>query len=498
MPVTCQQMQKLEAAAFARGVSARDLMEQAGVGIASVVRQFFPRPGTAVLYLGKGNNAGDALVAGRELRRHGWCLAARLSCEPDQFKELPREHWEMLQPHVQRWDSRAPVFQARGPIVLLDGLLGIGASGAMQGKLRELAAEMNALRSERHATTIAMDIPSGLDGDTGVPGEDAVVADVTATVAQVKAGLLADASTHHVGRLALVPLDELRVEADAEVEIVTPELLRPLLPRRSFDMHKGQAGRVALVAGSRGYLGAAVLSALGALRGGAGLITLLAMERDYDLLAMKVPPEVMVRPVGDYAEAMNGFDVIAVGPGLGADHDRAVLEMVHEASQPVVVDADAINALARQGIGRLHGPRLLTPHPGEMKRLLAAHPEWLAFDRRHQAEAFAEHHGVTLLLKGSRTVIATPQHLTRFNTTGSPGMATGGMGDVLTGLIAALVAQRMRPHDAASAGSWLLGRAAEIAISRGECSMESLAATDVADHLGAAFASLKGDEPAVW
>ncbi len=498
MPVTCQQMQQLEAAAFARGVSARDLMEQAGVGIADVVRRFFPRSGTAVLYLGKGNNAGDALVAGRELSRHGWQLAARLSCEPDQFKELPREHWEMLQPLVQRWDSGAPASHARGPMVLLDGLLGIGATGAMKGTLRELAAEMNALRSELHATTIAMDIPSGLDGDTGVPGEDAVVADVTATVAQVKVGLLADAATHHVGRLALVPLDELRVDADAEVEIVTPELLRPLMPRRSFDMHKGQAGRVALVAGSRGYLGAAVLASLGALRGGAGLITLLAMERDYDLLAMKVPPEVMVRPVDDYAEAMNGFDVIAVGPGLGADHDGAVLEIVHDASQPVVVDADAINALARHGIGRFHGPRLLTPHPGEMKRLLAEHGDWLSFDRRGQAEAFAAHHDVTLLLKGSRTVIATAQHATRYNTTGSPGMASGGMGDVLTGLTAALVAQRLSLHDAASAGSWLLGRAAEIAISSGACSMESLAASDVAAHLGAAFEVLKGNASAPW
>ena len=498
MPVTCEQMQQLEAAAFARGVSAHDLMEQAGVGIAEIVRQFFPRPGLAVLYLGKGNNAGDALVAGRELRRHGWRLAARLSCEPELLKDLPREHWHALQPNIQRWESGAPAIKARGPVVLLDGLLGIGATGAMQGRLRELAVEMNALRGSAHATTIAMDIPSGLNGDTGVPGEDAVVADVTATVAQVKAGLLADAATHHVGRLALVPLDDLKMEGDSAAEIITPALLRARIPRRNFNMHKGRAGRVTLIAGSRGYLGAAVLAALGALRGGAGLITLLAKQSDYDLLAMKAPPEIMVRPVRDYAEAMSDSDVIAMGPGTGGEHDREILKIIREATQPSVVDADALNGLARHGIERFRGSRLLTPHPGEMNRLLAAHADWLSFDRRHQAEAFAAHYGVTLLLKGSRTVIATAQHPTRFNTTGTPGMATGGMGDVLTGLTAALVAQRMSLHDAASAGSWLLGRAAEIVISRGACSMESLAATDVAAHLGAAFESVKGEDSAVW
>ena len=491
MPVTCQQMQQLEAAAFARGASARDLMERAGIGIADVIRQFFPRPGLAILYLGKGNNAGDALVAGRELHKHGWQLAARLSCEPDQFKELPREHWQSLAPNAHRWMTSAPAASHRGPVILLDGLLGIGATGAMQGKLRELAAEMNRLRRELHATTISMDIPSGLNGDTGVPGEDTVIADITATVAQLKTGLLADAATHHVGRLALVPLGELSVEGSPATEIITPTLLRPLLPRRSFDMHKGQAGRVAIVAGSRGYLGAAVLSSLGALRGGAGLITLLAKERDYDLLAMKLPPEIMVRPVRDYTEAMSGFDVIAIGPGLGSEHDSEVMEIVRNATQPVVVDADALNAIARYGIPSFSGPRLLTPHPGEMKRLLASHTDWQSFGRRQQAEAFAAENNVTLLLKGSRTVIATAQHPTRFSTTGSPGMATGGMGDVLTGLTAALIAQGMSIHDAASAGSWLLGRAAEIAISSGACSEESLAATDVAAHLGGAFEDLK-------
>lgn len=479
-------MQELEAAAFARGVSAFDLMERAGCGIAAVIRQFFPRPGLAILYLGKGNNAGDALVAGRELKKHGWHIAARLCGEPGQLKPLPLRHWQELAP--ERWMSGEAAHAFHGPVILLDGLLGIGGSGALRGPMRELAAEMNGLRRERHAVTVAMDLPSGLDGDTGQPCEDAVMADITATVAQVKMGLLADAATHHTGRLAVVPLAELGA---ADGSIITAALLRPRLPRRWFDMHKGQAGRVALVAGSRGYLGAAVLTALGAMRGGAGLITLLANERDYDLLAMKMPPEIMVKPVQDFTEAMQGHDVIAIGPGLGAAHDGAVLEIIRQAKQPVVVDADGLNALARQGLPPLAGPRLLTPHPGEMARLTAAHADWQALNRKGQAEALAGAHAVTLLLKGARTVIATPGETTRYNTTGSPGMACGGMGDVLTGLCAALIAQGMSLHDAACAGSWLIGRAAEITLASALRSEEALSATDVADHLGQAFDALK-------
>lgn len=483
MIVTCQQMQQMEEAAFARGVSAEALMDEAGCGIADVVRQFFPKPGLLVLYLGKGNNAGDALVAARELRKDGWRVAARLSGEPDQMKPLPLKHWRTLEAVVST-DIEAHWAERRGPFVLLDGLLGIGAAGPLRDSLRGLAVEMNALRQTHHATTIAMDIPSGLDGDTGQACDDAVIADITVTIAHVKQGLLADEATGHVGRLALVPLRELTAQAPGQ-EVVTSALLRPLLLRRSFDMHKGQAGRVAIVAGSRGFLGAAVLASLGALRGGAGLITLFAKPETYDLLAMKLPPEIMVRPCTDYREATQGFDVLAIGPGLGFQHEAEVLELLQTARQPAVVDADALTIWAKHGLPPMLGPRLLTPHPGEMARLTNSE----SLPRAVLAEGFTFKHGVTLLLKGARTVIATQHQPLRYNTTGTPGMASGGMGDVLTGLGAALIAQGMALHDAASAGCWLLGRAAEIALA--SSAEESLCATDVATHLGPAFHDLK-------
>ncbi len=485
MPVTCQQMQEIEAAAFSRGIDAAALMERAGCGIASVVRQFFPRPGLALLYLGKGNNAGDALVAGRELRSSGWRVALRMTAPAEDLKPLPRRHWQSIASEVETWESAASACDYAGQVVSLDGLLGIGATGPLRGTMRDLAAEMNRLRRDRHAATIAMDIPSGLDGDTGQACEDAVIADITVTIGAVKTGLLADAAAVHAGRIALVELPELQAPGSGS-EIITSALLRPLLPVRAFTMHKGEAGRVGIVAGSRGFLGAAVLASLGALRGGAGLITLYAKPDAYDLLAMKVPPEIMVKCVSDYAEAMTGPDVLAIGPGLGFDHEAEVLRIIREARQPVVIDADALTMLARQSVPRFPGARLLTPHPGEMARF-----EPPAATRATQAKCFAAAWNVTLLLKGSRTVVATPDEPLRYNTTGTPGMASGGMGDVLAGLCAALIAQGMGAHAAASAGSWLLGRAAEIAIARSESAPESLSATDVAAHLGAALLDLK-------
>lgn len=497
MIVTCRQMQQCEEAAFARGVSAAALMEEAGRGIAEVVRQFAPQPGSLVLFLGKGNNAGDALVAARELVADGWKLHARLCCEPDAMKKLPRQHLASIRSHVRVIDDATTFDFDRGPIVSLDGLLGIGAQGPMKPELQALAREMNTLRTQKHALTIAMDIPSGLDGDHGDACEDAVVADVTAVVAQIKAGLLEDGADRHVGRVSLVPLAELdNCEGDSTAQALTPSLLRSWLPRRDNDMHKGDAGRVGIIAGSRGFLGAAELACRGALRAGAGLVTLLVKEDVYPLIAPRVPAEVMVNPIDDYRDVLEmKFDALAIGPGLGFDHEKEVLEVLSQSRLPVVVDADALTMLAENPqildkSGRL--PRLLTPHPGELERLLRNYPGWHGMSRRKVTEALTEPaSGRTLLLKGARTVIATRGQPTLFNTTGHPGMASGGMGDVLSGVCAAFAAQGLPLHRVAGLSAWLCGRAAEIAVIRDQIAIEAVCASDVAAHLGAAMLDLK-------
>lgn len=497
MITTCQQMQQCEEAAFARGISAASLMEEAGRGIAAVVRQFAPRPGSLVLFLGKGNNGGDALVAARALLADGWRLYARLCCDPAAMKELPRQHLQSLGGDLHILEDAITFDFPPGPIVSLDGLLGIGAQGPMKLELELLAREMNALRTLRHALTIAMDIPSGLNGDRGKACESAVVADITAVVAQIKAGLLEDGSDHHVGRIALVPLRELSsVQGDALAAVLTPRMLRPWLPRRANDMHKGDAGRVGILAGSPGFLGAAELCCRGAIRAGAGLVTLLVTEDVYPVIAPRLPAEVMVQVVKDYRDALEmDFDALAVGPGLGFAHEQAILEILGRADMPVIVDADALTMLSRHpkamdDSARL--PRLMTPHPGEMARLLRRYPSWHGMSRRLLVESFVAHSaGLTLLLKGTRTVIGTHGQTTLFNSTGHPGMASGGMGDVLTGVCTAFAAQHVPLHQTAALGAWLCGRASERYITASHTAAESLGASDVTAHLGHAMQDLK-------
>lgn len=497
MTVTCRQMQQCEEVAFARGITAAALMEEAGIGIAAVVRQFAPKPGSLVLFLGKGNNAGDALVAARELVPDGWQLHARLSCAPASMKELPQRHFNELGSEVRVIDDALSFNFPAGPLVSLDGLLGIGATGIMKPELQALAREMNTLRTQKHAITIAMDIPSGLDGDHGDACVDTVEADVTAVVAHMKAGLLEDGADHYAGRLALVPLPELSTcEGDAEAQALTPPPLRAWLPRRAHDMHKGEAGRVGILAGSRGFLGAAELCCRGAIRAGAGLVTLFVPEDVYPLMATRMPAEVMVHPIDDYRDILDmRFDALAIGPGLGFEHEKEIVEVLMQAKAPTIVDADALTMMAQNPqlldkTGSL--PRLMTPHPGELDRLLRNFPGWHGMSRRHVVERLTDNAPKrTLLLKGARTVIATKGQPTLFNTTGHPGMASGGMGDVLTGVCAAFAGQGISLHRAAGLAAWACGRAAERAVLATGMAQESLCAGDVADRLGGALQDLK-------
>lgn len=497
MTTTCRQMQQCEEAAFARGATAAALMEEAGLGIAAVVRQFAPRPGSLVLFLGKGNNAGDALVAARELVRDGWKLYARLAAAPEAMKELPRQHLGELGSEVRVIEDAVTFDFPRGPIVSLDGLLGIGAHGPLKPELQALAREMNTLRTRKHATTIAMDIPSGLDGDHGDACVDTVEADVTAVVAQMKAGLLEDGADHYAGRIALVPIKELSVcEGDASALALTPSTVLPWLPRRAHDMHKGEAGRVGILAGSRGFLGAAELCCRGAIRAGAGLVTLLVSEDVYPIIAPRIPAEVMVKCIDDYRDVLEmRFDALGIGPGLGFEHEKEIVEVLKQAKMPTVVDADALTMLAQnpQVLDRTGTlPRLLTPHPGELDRLLRNFPGWHGMSRRQVVERLtAVAPKRTVLLKGARTVIATSGQPTLFNTTGHPGMASGGMGDVLTGVCAAFAAQGIPLHHAAGLAAWSCGRAAEKVLVKESMAQESLCAGDVAEHLGGALLDLK-------
>lgn len=494
MILTRQQMQEVERCAFARGVSADVLMESVGAKLARFVTQFFPQPGLLLIYAGKGHNAGDAFVAARHLQTHGWRVLVRSSFDRENFAPLTRDKFDQLRPSILSHGFQ-PSTPQDGPLVQLDALVGLGSTGDLREPLATLAGEMNTLRREANAHTIAVDLPSGLDIDRGSPGSPCVMADYTATVGYAKSGLVADASINHVGRLGILEVAEFSTAAGSDAELLTASSLRREWPPRVFDTNKGMCGRVMLLAGSRGTLGAAHLCTAGAVRGGGGLVSLAALPDAYDLLAPTMIPEVMVRPLDKLTDVLRlPLDAIGIGPGMGHEEAARTLRVVREATCPAVIDADALTIVAHAGLQHLDqakGPRLLTPHPGEMTRLLAGKK---IDDRARVARAFADRYHVTLLLKGARTVIASKGRPLRFNTTGTPGMATGGMGDVLTGVCTALLGQGADTHLAASIGSWVCGRAAELAISHGHQSLESLAPSDVLVHLGAAFESLlRGD-----
>jgi len=518
-------MRAAEEAAFARGVQVEALMDQAGAGVAQTVAKFFAKPGKCIVFAGKGHNAGDALVAADCLRRLGWKIEVRLAFKENDCSELMRKKLENLRRRppqilgattslsgttdigitlVELWADVADDLSAAqqiiaaeaylgtaAPLVILDGLLGVGARPPLREPVRAACRSINQLRRNKDAYVFAVDLPTGLDGDSGKVDRDCVIADFTVTIGFAKTGLVADGALNFVGRLEVVPLHELHGPDKKTKEIISsPPAFHGLLPRRQYSAYKNQFGRIGVVAGSKGFIGAALMTSQGALRAGAGLVEVFVPEEIYEIVASTAPMEAMVKPVQSYRDLLKQkTDVWALGPGLGKSRAGEVLELIEKAKQPMVTDADGLNILSGKNsvLRRCKGERLLTPHPGEMKRLFPDHKE----PRAETATKFCNRFPVTLLFKGSRTIVAERDRPLTYNTTGNPGMATGGMGDILTGVCAGLIGQGLSLYDAARVGAWMCGRAAEIAIFNDGQSEQSLLPRDVLDHLGDAFNELR-------
>jgi len=475
---TPSQMLEAERLAFASGATAENLMERAGRQIAETVFQFHPEPSTCHVFFGKGHNGGDVLVAARHLALGGWDIHLEGCFPPQALALLTSSRLTMI--------HSMPACR-RTPRVVLDGLLGIGASGDPREPVAGAIRRINSLRANTGAWVLSADIPSGLLEDR--PGTPCVRADCTVTIGFPKSLLVADHASDAVGRIVIAPLEELHApEGTDPADVLQAVTLRPLLPPRPFDFHKGMAGRVGIVAGCAKYPGAARLCSAAAVKSGAGLVTLFVPPESVPVLSASVVPEVMVSPLHAAEDVLQPpFDAIAIGPGVGRERDPLVRDIVQRATAPCVVDADALNAVTVSMFRSCAGPRLLTPHPGEMERLFPQQGR----TRREWLTAFLEESPATLLLKGSRTIIGSHGTPPSFNSTGHPGMATGGMGDVLTGVGAALVAQGKTTRDAARIGAWVCGRAAEIAIRDRCASQESLCASDVLAALGPAFNDLR-------
>ncbi len=487
--VTIQDSLAIEASAIANGWTGEQLLNAAGERLGHAIGRFFPTPGTAIGYLGKGHNAGDALVALRILRdSYGWKISTRLAFSIDECATLTAAKWDEL--GVLRPLDRPPDWRdAKRPLLLIDGLLGTGTRGPLREPLSALAEEMAMLRQQAGARIAAVDLPSGIDPDSGEFFSNTVIADVTFMIGHAKAGLISGHAANATGALALVAVEPLTATDPGKWELISPQTCHFGKSSRAFDFHKGMAGRVAVLAGSENYVGAAVLAATGALRGGAGLVTLFAVPSCAALISSKCPPEVIVREFYQPEDLLNSrFDALVVGCGLGEmEESRAanLLDLIANFKLSTILDADVLNLIARVGrIDLFSKNHVITPHPGEFARLA---PDLADLPREVAARRFADRTSATLLLKGCRTIVTRETEPLWFNSTGTPGMATGGHGDLLAGVIGTLLAGGESTMDAAKFAAWLCGRAAEIAVNERHLSAESLLPSDIQHFLGAAF-----------
>ncbi len=503
--VSAAEMRAIDRSAIERfGIPGLGLMERAGAAVARAVHASRGAHGRVVALCGAGNNGGDGYVAARHLRAEGVevravALASRAQLRGDAL--AAREEAERA--GVPIADGLDPGAIQLGPgDVLIDALLGTGLARAPEGVYARAIELVAALRA-RGAKVVAVDVPSGLSADTGRPFGPCVRADATVTFAFQKRGLVLHPGPSFAGEVLLADIG-IPAEAAAQVpvgcELLGEQEAMRLVPPRPPDAHKGDAGRVLVVAGSPGKTGAAHLALTGALRGGAGLVTLAAREEVLPL-ALAGRPEAMSVPLvgnGPLAEhdlepllaAARGTDAVVVGPGIprGPETGRLLRAFLERAGVPAVLDADALNALAeRPGlVAGLPAPAVLTPHPGEMARLVSGDIGSVQADRIGVAAEKARAWGCVVVLKGARTVVASPDAPPAVVLAGNPGMATGGTGDVLAGLTGALLASRLPAFDAARAAAFAHAAAGDVACERwGE---RGLLATDLADALGAIWA----------
>jgi ADP-dependent NAD(P)H-hydrate dehydratase / NAD(P)H-hydrate epimerase len=502
--LTAAEMRDVDRATIERGIPGLILMENAGSRVVDFLCVTFAplRHHRVLVVCGKGNNGGDGFVIARQLFTRNLCreLTVVELFDPAELKGDALANRQMLEAcgcPISRGLRNEP----NCATVVVDAILGTGLGGPAKG----LALDAIRIVNERFplAKKVAVDIPSGLPSDETNPTGEFVRADYTVTFTAAKRSQTLSPIYEHVGKLTIVPIgtphELCGTNPNFKLNLTTADEIHPLFPQRPQNSNKGMYGHVLVVGGSFGKSGAPAMAGLGSYRSGAGLVTVALPESALTTVAA-VRPELMTDPLEEteggrvrFAEAgrllklLEKMTVLALGPGLGTEDEtvRLVKRLYAEAEVPAVVDADGLNALAGD-LPRTDKTRILTPHPGEMARLTGKSTKEVQADRLGVAQKLASESGATVVLKGDRTVIAFADGETWVNPTGSPAMATGGTGDILTGMIAGLVAQH--PTDwrrAVTAAVWLHGRCGELAGAHwGE---QAMLATDMLDFLPAAM-----------
>ncbi len=487
--LTGWQMKELDAQAIKKyAIPSLILMEHAGRRVAEVIGERIEdlQGCYIVVVAGKGNNGGDGLCAARHLVQLGAPVEVFLTSSPDELSPETQIQAEILKRsglelHYLLEQEALSALKAslESAGIVIDALLGLGVQGPVRGLLQPVIEQIN----ECPGGVVAVDLPSGVDADTGQVGNVAVKADLTVTFEYPKLGLLLYPGREYAGEIVVVPIgypDVLKESFGSGLEWVDEEFVRRRLPRRRAYSHKGDYGRVFLMAGSRGLSGAAIMTAEAALRSGAGLVYMgypeslspIIEKRVLEAVKFPLPEEdgaLCEHALKTLKRALkeHKIDVLALGPGLSRKPSamRLVQKLLPSVKVPLVIDADGLNALAtpqgRKLLKDLEAPTILTPHPGELARLINQEISDIEADRVGMAQKTAQDWDVVLVLKGVPTVTALPSGDVFINSTGNSGLATGGSGDVLTGMIAGLIAQGMAPEEAAPAGVFLHGLLAD-------------------------------------
>ncbi len=461
------------------GMPSNVLMERAALACAEVIRKREAHLGRrTVIMAGSGNNGGDGLAVGRLLLQAGFQVDFVLVGEREKCSRQTRLQLEILENYGCQILKEVPKKEYD---IVVDALFGIGLRSDLKGRYAEAVEEINAM----NAFVLAVDMPSGIDADSGAVCGCAVRADVTVTFAWRKLGLVLYPGAAYAGEVITAQIGITQESFLGKLPRAFTYTQPPvtLLPARNATGNKGTFGKVLLFAGSKGMAGAAVLSALAVLHSGAGMVRILSGEENRQILQTCVP-EAMLSVYDDtpegqrkaLLEALSWADVVAAGPGLGTQEaaHRILTWMLEEIRSPLILDADAINILARdeellqalclrQRQQERHIGLVLTPHPGELSRLSGLAIDEALQDPFAVCAKWAERFGAVCLCKGARTVVAEPAGTFYVNTSGNSGMATAGSGDVLTGILAALLAQGMKPFEAACAGVYLHGCAGDAA-----------------------------------
>jgi len=507
--LTPAEMRKMDNESIADGFTSSILMEMAGRGTAELIDKNYESNELQVsIFCGKGNNGGDGFVVARFLNMWGYNVQIFFTGEAKELKEVNYTNYKIAKlqnipiKKVKKIDNEIKLKTKKSDIIV-DALLGTGIEGKPRGIYGEL---IDIINTNKHSLVVAIDVPSGVNALSGEVAGKAVKADLTATMAYYKTGLLLNPGQQYCGEIEVIDLgmvDKSFKKINYNHFVLNNREAAKFLGSREPTGHKGTFGKILVVGGSKNMPGAPALVGEAALKSGAGLVK-TALPDIFDPKGLNYKKEIIYdflksdgkqitkKAFENIRKSMEKMDVLALGPGLGQSKEisELVRKIINDINKPIVLDADGINALKDLDILNNCGDNLImTPHPGEMSRLIEKSVKEIKKNKVEISRKFASEYGVNLILKGATTIIALPNGKIYFNVSGNSGLATAGSGDVLTGIAASLLAQGIKPAKSAILAPYLHGKAGDKA--KEDLTEYSIIASDLIKYLPKIFKELK-------